>query len=116
MSKGYRGKCKEEIDKFIISNGWKSERTMYTEVFLSRDYLLTSKKGMERKLRERYFDYSKKGLKQRELEFDRYFLDYIGHILRKHKVKVIDMFTGRFESTDWQFDNIKRIPNRFGYI
>ena len=46
--------------------------------------------------------------------YDKYFLEFIGHILIKYKIKemkMLGMIGGDYiyQSTDWKFNNIKKI-------
>ena len=63
--------------------------------------LFKSPKGKSRNL-ERLWD--------KDMEFiNKSCLEYIGSILIKHKVKKIHINSFKYSSTDWKFDNIRKV-------
>jgi len=102
--------CKKEIINYLIKEEWLNKDnehfitpsfingSMYIHIFL----LKTSIKGINRKILIR--------IKQNQETYERYFLEYIGFILKKHNMKEVSIYTTTYTSTSWKFKEIKRIP------
>ncbi|PCI28715.1 hypothetical protein COB55_03545 [Candidatus Wolfebacteria bacterium] len=76
---------------------------------IKRHYFYWSEKGKNRNLEEKW--------EKNKIKMDKYCLEYIGHILKKHKVKRIYVSSigdtklddKTYTSTDWKFENIEHI-------
>jgi len=78
--------CAQEIGIYVTQQGWVSDgHSIFRGVDynISRSYFIECKKGLHRDI-EKVFN------KNNHL-FDRYFLEFIGHILRKHNITTVRM-------------------------
>jgi len=96
--------CKKEILEYVESQGW-FDNTDIIDIsinFLDPSYFYQSKKGRGRSDRILHVwssDYEK---------MDKYLLEFIGHILKKHNIKKMTVH-GDYQSNDWTFNTIKKI-------
>jgi len=111
-------KCKKEIIQYIDSKGFKLDK----DKILSKCFPLFNKKN--NRIARGYFIRSNAGdlknlnqihNKEGDDYIDCYFLEFIGHILRKYKVKKVKFLSTfgnngevKYESSDWKFENIKK--------
>ncbi|PCI27756.1 hypothetical protein COB55_05105 [Candidatus Wolfebacteria bacterium] len=90
--------CKGEIKVFVQLNGW--ARGTYPLIYddnISRSSIIKSAEGKKRNIVDLF--------NKNNHDFDRYFLEFIGHILRKHKITKIRM-NYYYISKTWKFDDI----------
>lgn len=98
--------CKKEIEQYVQSKGW-NNRVLFKDNKLIGSYFYYSKKGIKRKLGNKW---------EKDPEnMDKYLLEYIDHILRKHNIiKIIinestidDIKVNTYSSKDWKINNIE---------
>ena len=96
---------KQEILDYLIKNGFGDieDKNKMVNTYKNHIYtgmLFETEKGKKNKLRNQFEGSHKKHSK--------YFVEYIGQILRKHKITKIYINTNnKLESIDWNFNNIK---------
>jgi len=100
-------KCKEEIKSYVDSKGFDiigGKFSLFEDDKICRGYYIDSQKGIKRKFADRF------GLDYEWVTLDKWFLEFIGHILRKYKINNIEFaHNDRYTSTEWKFNNIKKI-------
>jgi len=110
--------CKKEITEYVDSKGFKLDVTLcefyninnppkgYELIYnhrINRGYYMDSKEGIKRNIEN--MDYGGQGW----INLDTYFLEFIGHILKKHNIKIIQFAaSGTYESTNWKFEKYKK--------
>jgi len=98
--------CKKEIDEYTLYKEVREEgNTLFHDnsSTIWRPPIIDSKKGIDQKLLEKFIQPRKHSV------IDRYFLEYIGHILRKHSITEVEVISERtYYSTTWKFDDIKQ--------
>ena len=100
-------KCKEEIKSYVDSKGFgiiEKEFSLFENDKICRGYYIDSQEGIKRKFGKEF------GFMYKWETLDKWFLEFIGHILRKHKINNIEFLgDSTYTSTDWKFNNIKKL-------
>lgn len=93
-------KCKHEIKNYIQSQGWLNRSLFNQDDSITMSYFTGKycKKGVDRSIREKWND--------NRIKLEKHFLDYIGHILRKHNVKEVSIGHILYSSPSWKFKDI----------
>ncbi len=101
--------CKKDIEEYVSSKGWINNKIFYEDKFI-RNYFYRSKKGIKNNFLEQWGN----GIEK----MDKYLLEFIGHILRKHNIIEIEIKDSPYDndnfdkkiciysSKDWKFNNI----------
>jgi hypothetical protein len=99
--------CKKDIIEYLYNNGWGTHIPVfwdYRSCEISRSYFLDSKKGISKQLNKNHFSLDKWA------SFDKYLLEYIGPILRKHNIIHFTIWDNyQYGSQTWKFDDIKHL-------
>ena len=110
--------CKREIEDYVKSQGWFNLELFNPDakgvIFICESYFCYSKKGADRNLMNKYGKPCRRG----DGEMSKYLLEYIGHILRKHNIKIIKVRSminslrwgveedKSYTSDNWKLNNI----------
>ena len=103
--------CKKEIESYLEDQGYMNT-ILFTDDDISRDYLYWSTKGVKKGLATLWDNDTEKT--------DKYFLEFIGFILRKHKITEIGIVNAgtiskthgtnglkTYYSYNWKFESIQ---------
>jgi len=100
---------KRDIHKYLNDDGWKCKFDNFWEndskLELTVDELFNYR---ENKKKKHYAEISKEWAHYRQ-KYDKYFLEYIGPILRKYKIEEISIEGDVYKSNKWTFNTIKNI-------
>jgi len=100
--------CKKEIEVYVVSMGYSPDHGVplfKTNNKLTRTYFAYSKEDKKRNL-------SKYIGRNNHVNFDKYLLEFIGHILRKHKIYNFEMvgIPGYvYISNTWRYEDIVKL-------
>jgi len=102
---------KKEIEEYLKSKDFHKSSTMvwYQRSNFYIDIIIETDKGNSKDLYERY--------EREPIVVDKYFLEFIGHILRKYNIKKFSTCNAMgatfkirtYRSTKWKYDNIIEI-------
>jgi len=107
--------CRKEIINYVHLKGFSYKGYDNIQLFgddytINRGHYLNSEGSTKRKIKKRYGRTNK--VTGGWIELDKYFLEFIGHILRKYMIYEVDFgFDNTYQSIDWKFEDIKRISN-----
>ncbi len=107
--------CEKEITDYVDSKGFKLNIICPTRRFplfengkINRGYYMDSDGGVKNKLEKRYGHHSPSYDGWETL--DKWFLEFIDHILIKHKINNIKFSSNNnYTSTTWEFNDIKKL-------
>ncbi|PCI28676.1 hypothetical protein COB55_03620 [Candidatus Wolfebacteria bacterium] len=98
--------CKQEIKDYIDSKGFSYNRNSNVKFYgsgIHRGYYIDSEEGKNRK----FSGFSYDGGDHQWESLDKYFLEFIGHILRKHDITEVNLSYDIYESNNWKFGSIE---------
>ena len=100
--------CQKEIVKYInLRRFGIDEFPLFDENLICRGHYMDSKEGINRQIENRFsiiedrYEYWEK--------LDMYFLEFIGHILCKHKITKQSVNSNRYISNTWKFKDINKL-------